>query len=305
MKKEKRWSLAFLLGLILMAGSSAPVMAMNMDAHQKASDIQPDHIDYIRGRPMTEDEVREQEAMVPELYEQPAPEDAAEAVLGTEPRAGASYQGVERFDLRNLGLVTSVKDPGDQRPLLGFCGDIPGGILYDTAGRGGGCPGCVEEHLAYFFYERADDPLGNTAADKNRINLPGYDYKTVGGNLQLASKFLSTWSGVADEGVAPYSSASSSLASSLAYESAAHLQRAYFIDASEAEIKNALYTAQQPVGVTYYHGASYYNVDTAAYCYPTAGAGINHAVTIVGWDDSYKKKISFLPARSPATGPGS
>lgn len=73
MKKEKRWSLAFLLGLILMAGSSAPVMAMNMDADQKASDIQPDHIDYIRGRPMTEDEVREQEAMVPELYEQPAP----------------------------------------------------------------------------------------------------------------------------------------------------------------------------------------------------------------------------------------
>ena len=54
MKKEKRWSLAFLLGLILMAGSSAPVMAMSMDADQKASDIQPDHIDYIRGRPMTE-----------------------------------------------------------------------------------------------------------------------------------------------------------------------------------------------------------------------------------------------------------
>ena len=95
--------------------------------------------------------------------------------------------------------------------------------------------------------------------------------------------------------MAPYSSISSSLASSLAYESAAHLQRAYFIDASEAEIKNALYTAQQPVGVTYYHGASYYNVDTAAYCYPTAGAGINHAVTIVGWDDSYKKE-NFLPA---------
>lgn len=295
MKKEKRWSLAFLLGLILMAGSSAPVMAMNMDADQKASDIQPDHIDYIRGRPMTEDEVREQEAMVPELYEQPAPEDAAEAVLGTEPRAGASYQGVERFDLRSLGLVTSVKNQVTSGPCWAFAAISLAESSMIQQGAAADALDLSEEHLAYFFYERADDPLGNTAADKNRINLPGYDYKTVGGNLQLASKFLSTWSGVADEGVAPYSSASSSLASSLAYESAAHLQRAYFIDASEAEIKNALYTAQQPVGVTYYHGASYYNVDTAAYCYPTAGAGINHAVTIVGWDDSYKKE-NFLPA---------
>lgn len=293
MHKWMKRTLAIILSLALTGGSgSVPVLA------QGAIKGQPD---YILGRPMTDEERREQEAMEPELAEQPTPDDIAEPVLDLEPRAGTSFQGTERFDLRDLGLVTSVKD----QVIGGTCWAFAAIAMAESSmlqKGAAGEPDLSEEHLAYFFYDRADDPLGNTPADKNVINWSGYDYKNIGGNPQLASKFLSTWSGAAEEETAPYSSEAGTLDASLAYASSAHLQEAFFIDASVAEIKEALYTMQRPVGINYYHSGSYYDMDTAAYSCPVQRSDINHAVTIVGWDDSYSKD-NFLPA-SQVSGDG-
>lgn len=283
-KKNEKLLAAILILCLTLAGGSIFVYA--------ASDRQKEAPDYILGRPMTEEEVRQQEAMIPELHEMPAP-DEAEPILGRESRAGAFYQGVERFDLREQGLITSVKN----QVMSGPCWTFSAMALAESSMLQQGASADVdfsEEHLAYFFYNRADDPLGNTAGDRNIINWAGYNYKNIGGNLQLASKFLSTWSGVAKEDAAPYSSRISQLDKELAYLSEAHLQNAYFINASEEEIKEALYGSQQPVGINYKHEGAYYNVSTGAYSCPVSGS-INHAVTIVGWDDTYKKE-NFVSA---------
>ncbi len=59
-------------------------------------------------------------------------------------------------------------------------------------------------HLAYFRYNRVDDPLGNTAGDQ----IVNEDYRKnwpdTGGNVIDAALHFSTWSGIASEKTAPY-----------------------------------------------------------------------------------------------------
>ena len=68
--------------------------------------------------------------------------------------------------------------------------------------QGAGTYDLSEEHLAYFFANRNNDPLGNTAGDVNH-HYGTDDYGNVdyheGGNDLLASIFLSTWSGMTTE----------------------------------------------------------------------------------------------------------
>lgn len=297
MKKARGICLAAILSLGLAAGGgSVSVFAQNMEQEPRgqsvSQDTAEDGLDYILGRPMTEAEKQEQKAMVPELHELPAPDEEAEPVLTQEQRAKASYQ--ERFDLRDLGLVSSVKNQVEN----GMCWAFAAMSMAESALLKQGLevnPDLSEEHLAYFFYNRVNDPLGNTSGDKNIANDASSNYRTIGGNMQLSSKFLSTWSGVAKEETAPYVSEISDLDEELAYVSEAHLQNAGFIYASEEEIKEVLSSRQQPVGINFYYAFPYYNESTAAYSCPEAGRSINHAVTIVGWDDAYQKE-NFDPS---------
>lgn len=285
----RRKILSVLLSLCLAAGSSLLIVyaESNVKRQEESS------IDYILGRPMTEAEIEEQEAMVPELAEMPLPDELVEPVQ-TEARARASEASqLKRFDLREEGLVTSVKN----QVVDGPCWAFAEAALAESSVIWPGMdvePDLSEEHLAYFFYNRQNDPLGNTRGDRNVASNSLASYKSVGGNLQLASKFLSTWSGAASEAAFPYSVSSSGLDDSLAYEAEVHLQNARFMVSSVEEIKEAIYSQRKPVGVTYYHDNSCWNKETAAYCCPVSKS-INHAVTIVGWDDDYSKD-NFLPA---------
>lgn len=297
MKKVSGICLVAILTLGLSAGgSSVSVFAQNTEQEPKetsvSQDASEDCLDYILGRPMTEAEEQEQRAMVPELRELPMPDEEAQPVLTQEQRARASY--VESFDLRDLGLVSSVKNQVEN----GMCWAFTAMSMAESALLKQGQqdnPDLSEEHLAYFFYNRVNDPLGNTSGDKNIANDASSNYRTIGGNMQLSSKFLSTWSGVAREETAPYVSGVSGLDEGLAYVSEAHLQNAGFIYASEKEIKEVLYSSQQPVGINFYYAFPYYNESTAAYSCPEEGRSINHAVTIVGWDDAYQKE-NFDPS---------
>lgn len=253
------------------------------------SSNQDEGIDYILGRPMTEDEVESQESMVPDLVDLPEPDEDAEPVLDSpEQRATAGYENIGLYDLRDKGIISPVRSQVVGGPCWAFA--TQGLAESDMMKQGiSNNPDLSEEHLMYFFYNRSVDPLGGTEGDRNVMNLNGYSFNTVGGNPQMASKFLATWSGVVDESVMPYTTSGSvTFDKSLEYLSDLHLQGARYIDASVDEIKNAIYTYGSPVAINYYHSSNYWNVNTGAYSCPVE-KNINHSVIIVGWDDMFSK----------------
>ena len=148
-----------------------------------------------------------------------------------------------------------------------------------------------EEHLAYFFANRKNDPLGNTANDRNEVQ---HSYRE-GGNQTLAAIFLSTWSGMALESQVPYeTNADHTLDSekvpdpSMAYKTTAYLENAAFSSYSVNNIKN-LILEYGSVSMSFGMYDSYYNPHMYAYSYP-GSAGVNHAVTLVGWDDNFSSE---------------
>ncbi len=136
-----------------------------------------------------------------------------------------------------------------------------------------------EEHLAYFWANRSNDPLGNTAGDINR-HYGTDDYGNVdyheGGNDLLASMFLSTWSGMTTEADVPLATDSTHTqktgaipARSKEFHSSAYLKNSYFSDYSVSAMKKIL-TANHSVSMMYNAQNRYYNANTAAYSYPAS-----------------------------------
>ena len=71
----------------------------------------------------------------------------------------------------------------------------------------------------------------------------------------------------------------------------AKLKNAYFINNEVSQVKEAILRFGS-VAVTYYHnGGRYLNYSTSAFCNPADSAPYtDHAVAIVGWDDTFKKE---------------
>lgn len=247
-------------------------------------------IAYIKGRPLTEEE-RAQElepfGNLTELQEMPK--------VGSQLESDAAMFSLypEKFDARTKGVITSVKN---QHPF-GICWAFGMASIMETSLLAGnrGSYDLSEEHLAYFFANRENDPLNHTAGDRN-YNTQGYHN---GGNDTLASIFLTTWSGMTTEKSVPLPTDpnhimdnSVEIPASKAYETAAYLTDASFSDYSADRMKQLLYE-NDTVAVAIRMEDKYYNPDTAAYSWPEGGR-INHVVTVVGWDDAYKKE-NFKP----------
>ena len=153
-------------------------------------------------------------------------------------------------------------------------------------------------HFGYFLYNRVNDPLGNTANDKNIITDSGSSYITIGGNNMMSFQALANWTGLALESKAPFNNGSpaTSFVSSLAYDNEVILREAQILDTA-GDIKEAVYE-NGSVMVDFYSDDIYYNDDSSAYYCPEEKDS-NHAVNIVGWDDNYSKD-SFNTGYSPA-----
>lgn len=247
-------------------------------------------INYIKGRPLT-DEERAQELEpfdnLTELQDMPR--------VGSELESGAAMYSryPEKFDARTKGVITSVKN---QHPF-GICWAFGMASILETSllAQNKGSFDLSEEHLAYFFANRENDPLNHTAGDYN-YNIQGYHN---GGNDTLASIFLTSWSGMTTEKSVPLPTDlnhiednSVEIPASKAYETAAYLTDATFSDYSVDRMKQLLYE-NDSAAIAIRMEDKYYNPDTASYCWPEGGK-INHVVTVVGWDDKYQKE-NFKP----------
>lgn len=253
-------------------------------------------IRYIKGRPLTEEEIARQKEMeiltggmvMPDETEL-APESRSVSYL----MAFAAAQP-DKYDAREKNLVTPVKNQ-NQGTSLGICWAFTMASLMETSllKKGYGTYDLSEEHLAYFLYNHVDDPLGNTPNDhtyqiKNGVINSKEGYHN-GGNGHMAINHLATWSGMTTEADVPLPGRSPAAVpeDAKAYHVAAHLRNAYRSAYTVARAKSLISTYGS-AGVHVYYASNYYNYDTAAYAYPEKHA-INHMVTLVGWDDTYSK----------------
>lgn len=284
-------------------GSDAELFGSD-DAKQEFQDGEnseegTDGIRYIKGRPLTEEERKEEL----EPFKNLKPLDPGIEVESNLTSVYAAYGNREAafpssYDARKEGLVTPVKN---QNPF-GTCWAFGMAAIMETSllAQNKGTYDLSEEHLSYFFSNRQNDPLGNTPDDKNYVLG---NYHVIGGNDHLAAIYLSTWSGMTTEADVPFPTDSShqndltvQIPESKAYNSAAYLKNASVSKYSEERMKEMLLN-DHAVSIMLYMKESYVNPDTAAYCYPVGKSNstvINHIVTVVGWDDTYSKD-NFLP----------
>ena len=284
-------------------GSDAELFGSD-DAKQEFQDGEnseegTDGIRYIKGRPLTEEERKEEL----EPFKNLKPLDPGIEVESDLTSVYAAYGNREAafpssYDARKEGLVTPVKN---QNPF-GTCWAFGMAAIMETSllAQNKGTYDLSEEHLSYFFSNRQNDPLGNTPDDKNYVLG---NYHVIGGNDHLAAIYLSTWSGMTTEADVPFPTDSLhqndltvQIPESKAYNSAAYLKNASVSQYSEERMKEMLLN-DHAVSIMLYMKESYANPDTAAYCYPVGKSNstvINHIVTVVGWDDTYSKD-NFLP----------
>ncbi len=172
--------------------------------------------------------------------------------------------------------------------------------------------------LAYFFYNTVEDPMGGTHGDYTKLDLCEEDideeksfgngpydinYLSRGGNNSLTWRALATWMGVTDEkGSTVYPSNTKNTLpanpdTKYAYDDVAILTdvRIYNPKTNRDDIKRAIMESGA-VAASFYWSDYYYSKSNNSY-YDNVSLS-NHAISIVGWDDSFSRK-NFYP-KTPA-----
>ena len=217
----------------------------------------------------------------------------ASSVIPTEYNGNAS----------NVSYVTSVKDQGEN---LGNCWAFAAIACCEAdAIKNHGARAneidLSELHLAYFSYHGAREGTGDSITSYQ----PFY---TFGGYSQLPVFTLSSWIGLVDEDVAPYSSLVSNNALTLdsnlmKSEPEYYLHNAYFYDYTSAnisKIKKAIIDFGA-VQTAYYSSDSYFNSATNSHYTPNSYTS-DHSVAIVGWNDNYSTNNFRSSARPSSNG---
>ena len=237
-----------------------------------------ENIGYILGRPMTDEERQAQLAPLQNLDAfAPEPEVDSNIDIATYALYPGTYNAYEE------GFVTDVKNQRNTSLCWAF--SLASNLETSLLTRGQKYYDLSEEQLAYFWANRVNDPLGNTPNDK--ITRTQSDYHGTG-NGRVASFFLSTWSGMTTEEKVPFQSSAVTWPDSLAYDTSAYMEDAIFSQYTVERTKQLL-IEYNSVSAMIYMLDNYYYPDTASSSCPHSGL-VNHAVTIVGWDDTYSKE---------------
>jgi C1A family cysteine protease len=207
----------------------------------------------------------------------PAPMDPSAAGSARLDAARGAYPS--SYDLRAYGKLSPVRD------------QYPWGTCW-TFATFGSLESCLLPGEPRDFSE--DNVALNSGFDTGSTPALKYDH---GGNYYMSTAYLIRWSGPVDESDDAYGD--SITPSGLTAKK--HVQEVLYIPGGEyatdtANIKYAL-TTFGAVATSIRWEDWYYNTATASF-YDWGSSAINHAVTIVGWDDGY------AAANFAATPPG-
>lgn len=196
----------------------------------------------------------------------------------------------EKYDSREFGWVTPVKDQGDYETCWSFAS---ASIIETSILKNGLADSDInisENSIAYFFYNREVDKLGYTKGDYNKIARVGYNYLTAAGTLQGTGIELATGAGINTEDQSPYLSTPSV---DLSYAGNYVLKNLYLYNYNVSKLDKSVATIKQAimdhgsVACGIYMAKAYMDMDSGSYYCPINNG--NHAITIVGWDDSYSR----------------
>ncbi|MCR5508460.1 MAG: hypothetical protein K6F34_07220, partial [Lachnospiraceae bacterium] len=170
-----------------------------------------------------------------------------------------------------------------------------------------------ERHLSYFTYHTGTNPLSDQSGDTYRYedasgNLVD-ETKTLalGGNLDDAAATLARWRGAADEEKAPYPASRYSALTTVDWgkvesDDEVHLTDVYYLNISDDTGRNHAKNWVKEhggVGISFHTNGSGLSNDSSYFYNSTHNSfynysnpeEVNHAVTIVGWDDDFPKEF--------------
>ena len=180
------------------------------------------------------------------------------------------------YDLRNEGKVTDAKNQGKD----GSCWAFSSMASLESYILGA-------EGKSYDFSE-------NNMKNLVSKNYPeGFDLTSDdGGNAFISAAYLSRWSGPVNEFEDPYSESSAYSPTGLPVQK--HVQEVLFLPGRTGPLDNeVLKRAIMEYGAVYstlYWNQDYYQEKNHAYQY-TKSLTVNHAATIVGWNDSFDRNL--------------
>ena len=308
--EKKKWMkrIAGILAAVLVSGEM-PVGIVS------ASQIEAAELDYVLGRELTTEEIEAQKALepayLPELEVFELPESKTPETDGINPvvlDSSSSVELEESYDVRDSGIYNEIENQYNWGTCWAFSTlDLLESSLIQKGEVQQGEINLSERHLAYFVGHTGYDRLGNASEDTISSSPETY-YLSRGGNFYYAAMKLVNWHGGASESEYEYVSGNDvpAIQAENAQDDIVHIENCFWTATEpndEETIQKVKTMIKQYGGVawSYYHNSSYFNFNTAAY-YNYVNQKTNHAIVIVGWDDTYSRE-NFGIAEDTSTQP--
>ena len=208
----------------------------------------------------------------------------------TRSRARSNLQA--KYSSVDNGFVTDVKNQGSNGNCWAYAACSVAESYLVKHGMASKNIDLSEAHLTYYMYNNTGDPYSNTDGDRTIVTSPK-GYAGVGADPRAVELALSTF-GLAEESGYPESLLNNGMSGTKAdqYNTKYLLTNSKLICSDNTQnykdqIKQAIFD-NGSVFATYYDQGNYYG-DKNSYYNPDKKNILNHAISIVGWDDNFDK----------------